>query len=77
MKMKFAGPVAWGGSDDDETLLDVLTAISEAAPSVRYTRIPYSTGGWPVFQFECDNSDLEKLADHFSIEVSDLGAVPV
>jgi hypothetical protein len=77
MKMMFQGPVAWGGSDDEETLLDVLTAISKAAPSARYTRVPSSSGGWPIFRFECDHSDLAKIADLWEMEIEDLGAIPI
>ena len=75
MKMKFAGPVAWGGSDDNETLKDVLEALRKAAKSVRWVMTKETSGGWPVYEFTCDAGDLEKVAAHWEIEVEDLGAI--
>lgn len=77
MKMTFVSMISWGGSDDNETLLDVLTRISEVAPSVRYTRIAAESGGWPVFRFELDAMEMFFIADEWDIEVEDLNAVPV
>lgn len=77
MKMTFVSMIAWGGSDDNETLEDVLNRISGIAPSVRYTRIDATSGGWPVYRFEVDAMELAFIADEFDIEVEDLDAVPV
>ncbi len=34
--MKTVKTIAWGGSDDNETFLDVLNLIQENAPSARF-----------------------------------------
>ena len=73
-KMTFTSMIAWGGSDDNETLQDVLLRISKVAPSVRYTRVDATSGGWPVFRFELDAMELAFIADEFDCEVEDLGA---
>ena len=74
-RMKFQTAIGWGGSDDNETLLDVLTRISTVAPSARYAVVPeYS--GWPVFLVEVDAMELAFIADEFDSEVEDLNAVP-
>ncbi len=77
MKMTFVSMIAWGGSDDNETLEDVLNRISRIAPSVRYTRIDATSGGWPVYRFEVDAMELAFIADEFDIADEDLDAVPV
>lgn len=76
MKMCFAGPVAWGGSDDSETLEDVLDDLLFAAPSVRWAKTKQKAGGWPVYEFTCDFEDLVNIAAHWDLEVDDLGAIP-
>jgi hypothetical protein len=75
--MKFIEAVAWGGSKDDETLDDVLGEMKSIAPSLRWSRFEVTNGGWPVYEFACDESDLKKIADYMSIEVEDLGAVKI
>jgi len=76
MKMTFTGMIAWGGSRDDETLVDVLSALRDAAPSIMWARIvDVSSGGWPVYQFICDSEDIENVAAHWEMDVEDLGAV--
>lgn len=77
MKMTFVSMISWGGSDDNETLEDVLNRISRIAPSVRYTRIDATSGGWPVYRFEVDAMELFFIADEFDSAVEDLDAVPV
>jgi hypothetical protein len=71
------GPVAWGGSDDNETLKDVLADLRDAAPSVRWKKTKYTTGGWPVYEFTIDAEDLEAVAYHWNLDTEDLGAVAV
>lgn len=75
--MTFTTAIAWGGSNDNETLLDVLTRISAVAPSARYARVDAFEGGWPVFRFEVDPMELFFIADEFDSEVEDLNAVPI
>ena len=75
-RMKFQTIIGWGGSDDNETLLDVLTRISKVAPSARYAVVPEYSASWPVFLVEVDAMELAFIADEFDSEVEDLDAVP-
>ena len=75
--MTFTTMVTWGGSDDSETLFDVLSRISRVAPSVRYSRLDAHSCGWPVFRFEVDAMELAFIADEFDCLSEDLCAVPI
>jgi hypothetical protein len=60
--MKTVKTIAWGGSDDNETFLDVLNLIQENAPSARFRIIeayPNHTGGWPLVEIEFNEADSE------------------
>jgi hypothetical protein len=62
--------ISWGGSDDSETLLDVLAEIQIMAPSAKFTIIeayPSSTGGWPLFGIEFNESDYDFMDDFFCL----------
>lgn len=77
-RVKFATVIGWGGSDESETLLDVLQRISKVAPSARYAVIADDTvGGWPMFIIEVDAMELAFIADEFDSEVEDLMAEPL
>jgi hypothetical protein len=51
-------PITWGGSDDSETLNDVLDKMKKIAPSMTATRLENVTsGGWPVYTIEYGKND--------------------
>ena len=65
--MKIATTIAWGGSDEDETFLDVLNTIQKNAPTARFQIVdayPNHTGGWPLVEIEFDEVDLGWISEH-------------
>jgi len=61
-----AMPVAWGGSRDDETFLDVLCDIQKLAPSAKFRILegyPNHSGGWPIIEITADESELALLEE--------------
>lgn len=55
LQMKIVQSIAWGGSDENETFLDVLAKIQELAPSAKFRIIdpsPAHSGGWPLVEIE-------------------------
>ena len=67
--------IIWGGSDDNETLQDVLNDIQKAVPSVKITLLearPTHTGGWPIFELTFSRDDLSSLADLWQLEIEDI-----
>jgi len=62
--------IAWGGEDENETLLDVLAKIQKIAPSVKFSLIeayPNHSGGWPIFEISYSDADSAELEEFLGI----------
>lgn len=69
--MKITQSIAWGGSDADETLLDVLAIVQNAAPSAKFRIVeayPQHSGGWPLMEIEFDESDYGAMNGLFDLD---------
>jgi hypothetical protein len=67
----FRTSLAWGGSDDNETLADVLADIRAAVPSSTVAIIdarPGHSGNWPLAEITFDAADLTAAEDFFNRE---------
>ena len=74
MKITIRESIAWAGSIDGETLQDVLAKITEAVPSVKFSIFeakPKHSGGWPIFNIEFDEDELELMAAYYEMEVQE------
>jgi hypothetical protein len=74
-KMKIMTPIAWGGENDNEDLLDVMANIKKAVPSVTFSphiAYPNHSGGWPIFIIEFSENDAEALAAFMDFDMEDL-----
>jgi|694.fasta_scaffold38162_12 hypothetical protein len=74
MKITIRESIAWAGSVDGETLQDVLAKITKAVPSVKFSIFdarPNHTGGWPIFDIEFDEDEIELMADYYEMEVQE------
>jgi hypothetical protein len=74
MKIVIRESISWAGSIDGETLQDVLAIIAKAVPSVKFSVFearPQHSGGWPIFDMEFDEDEIELMADYYQMEVQD------
>jgi hypothetical protein len=74
MKITIRESIAWAGSIENETLLDVLAKITEAVPSVKFSIFeakPKHSGGWPIFDIEFDEDEIELMAAYYEMEIQD------
>lgn len=74
MKIKITDAIAWGGSIDGETLLDVLIKIKSIVPSVTFSPVtdyPTTSGGWPIFEIEFDFEEAELMAQAYEMDFDD------
>ena len=74
MKLTIRDSISWAGSIDGETLQDVLAKINSVVPSAKFSIFearPKHSGGWPIFDIEFDEDELELMADSYQMEVPD------
>lgn len=74
MKITIRESIAWAGSIDGETLQDVLAKITKAVPSVKFSIFeakPKHSGGWPIFDIEFDEEEIELMAAYYEMEIQD------
>jgi hypothetical protein len=74
MKITIRESIAWAGSIENETLLDVLAKMNEAVPSVKFSIFeakPMHSGGWPIFDIEFDEDEIELMAAYYEMEIQD------
>lgn len=69
MKITIRKPLSWAGSIDNETILDVLAKITKAVPSVKFSMLEERSGGWPIFDIEFDEDEIELMADYYGMDV--------
>jgi len=66
--MKIRTMIAWGGSDDNETLDTILERILTQVPASRATRVEGAIeAGWPVFDIEFPETDLDAMSALFEL----------
>ena len=74
MKITIRESITWAGSIENETLQDVLANYTKAVPSVKFSIFeakPKHSGGWPIFDIEFDEDELELMADFYEMEVQE------
>jgi hypothetical protein len=74
MKITIRESIAWAGSIDGETLQDVLAKITKAVPSVKFSIFdakPKHSGGWPIFDIEFDEDEIELMAAYYEMEIQE------
>ncbi len=72
--MKITDAISWGGSIDGETLLDVMIKIKKVVPSVTFSPVTDSlttSGGWPIFEIEFNDSEAELMAQAYEMDFDD------
>lgn len=73
--MKITMPIAWGGSSDSETLLDVLAEIQENVPSAAFRLVeayPNHSGGWPIFEISFSDADLDQMCEFMGMDPDEI-----
>lgn len=73
--MKISMPIAWGGSDENETIIDVLDEIQKNVPSASFRIVeahPAHSGGWPIIEIEFRDEDLGSLCDLMDLDEFDV-----
>lgn len=66
--------LSWGGDRDGETVLDPMEKIQKKVPSAVFTLIeayPKHSGGWPIFEINFSESEIELMAEAFEMSVED------
>lgn len=65
-------PVVFGGSDEMESLHDVLASIKRQVPSAKFTKTEYVSGGWPVYRISVDPTEIWDLCEVLGIDQGDV-----
>jgi hypothetical protein len=65
-------PIAFGGSDDMESLHDALASIKRQVPSAKFTKTEYVSGGWPVYRISVDSTEIWDLCEVLGIDQGDV-----
>jgi hypothetical protein len=75
MTLRITTELAWGDADG-ETLDDVLETISDRVPSARlHERTDLDgAGGWPVYDIEFADEDLDSVASVFELSIEEFVA---
>ena len=66
--------ISWAGSIENETLQDVLANFTKAVPSVKFIIFdakPKHSGGWPIFDIEFDEDEIELMAAYYEMEIQE------
>ena len=64
--------IAFGGSDDMESLHDVLASIKRQVPSAKFMKTEYVAGGWPVYRISVDSTEIWDLCEVLGIDPGDV-----